>query len=114
LKDIVKEAFDREIIDPSWLDYQDFEHDLALALLNPTEPWGRNRHEYALFGDTIEELSTWYCFSEKYSRSARECATRCRCRCSSERARQESFARRRPQRSMPCGSGKKYKKCCLH
>jgi hypothetical protein len=66
LKDIVKEAFDRKIIDPGWLDHQDFEHDLALALLNPTDPWHGNRDEYELFGDTIEELSTWYCFSEKY------------------------------------------------
>jgi Protein of unknown function (DUF1186)/SEC-C motif len=115
LRDIVEEAFDREIIDPSWCDYQDFEDDLALALLNPTEPWGHNRDEYALFGDTIEELSTWYCFSEKYKQER-------------ERVRNMLLAPlfppsepvRNPLRGVgrndpcPCGSGKKYKKCCLH
>jgi hypothetical protein len=115
LRDIVKEAFDREIIDPSWLDYQDFEDDLALALLNPTERWGHNRDEYALFGDTIEELSTWYCFSEKYKQER-------------ERVRNMPLAPlfppsepvRNPLRGVgrndpcPCGRGKKYKKCCLH
>jgi hypothetical protein len=114
LREIVEEAFDREIIDPSWLNYQHFEHDLALAILNPTEPWGSNRGEYALFGDTIEELSSWYCFSEKYKQDR-------------ERARNAppmllfppSEPARNPLRGVgrndpcPCGSGKKYKKCCL-
>ena len=112
---IAKEAFDREIIDPSWLDYQDFEDDLTLALLNPTEPWGHNRDEYALFGDTIEELSTWYCFSEKYRQER-------------ERLRNmvlaPLFPPSEPTRNLlrgigrndpcPCGSGKEYKKCCLN
>jgi hypothetical protein len=115
LRDIVKEAFDRKIIDPSWLDYQDFEDDLTLALLKPTEPWRSNRGEYELFGDTIEELSTWHGFSEKYKQER-------------ERARNApppplfppSEPLRNPLRgvgrndSCPCGSGQKYKKCCLH
>ena len=114
LRDLVKEAFDRKIIDPTWLDYQDFEHDLALALLNPTDPWHGKRDEYELFGDTIEELSTWYCFSEKYRQER-------------ERARDApplplfppTAPARNPLRGIgrndpcPCGSGKKYKKCCL-
>jgi hypothetical protein len=114
LRDLVKEAFDREIIDPGWLDYQDFEHDLALALLNPTDPWPGNRDEYELFGDTIEELSTWYCFSEKY-RQERERA--------SDAPPLPLFPPTAPARNplrgigrndpCPCGSDKKYKKCCL-
>jgi hypothetical protein len=115
LKDIVKEAFDRKIVDPSWLRYQDFEDDLTLALLKPTEPWGSNRDEFVLFGDTIEELSTWYGFSEKYREER-------------ERLRNApppslfppTEPIKNPLRGVgrndpcPCGSGKKYKKCCLN
>jgi uncharacterized protein YecA (UPF0149 family) len=73
-----------------------------------------NRDEYELFGDTIEELSTWYCFSEKYRQER-------------ERARDApplplfppTAPARNPLRGIgrndpcPCGSDKKYKKCCL-
>jgi hypothetical protein len=114
LKDIVKEAFDRETVHPSWLRYQDFESDLECAIENPTEPWPRKDSEFSLFGDTIEELSSWYGFSEK-----------------AEREREEARNApplplfpptepvRNPMRGVgrndpcPCGSGKKYKKCCL-
>ena len=73
--------------------------------------------EFTLFGDTIEELSTWYCFSEKY-KEERE-----RARSSPGAALHPLMATkpiRNPLRGVgrndpcPCGSGKKYKKCCLH
>jgi hypothetical protein len=130
LKDIVKEAFDREIICPTWLGYEHFERDLALAILHPTEPWPARPDEYELFGDAIEELSTWHCFSEEYKRE--------RERWRNQRAplvqrelppldllldRLVSTAPSEPITNAmrgvgrndpcPCGSGRKYKKCCL-
>ncbi len=113
LKDIVREAFDRDLINSGWLEYADFEHDLTLTLLNSAEPSARDR-EYTLFGDTIEELSGWYSFSQKRNRER-------------ERVRNmptlpllpELMPAINPLRGIgrndpcPCGSGKKYKKCCL-
>jgi hypothetical protein len=116
LKSIVKEAFDRGIIDPSWLSYRDFETDLAHAIQNPTEPWQKWDGDFTLFGDTVEELSKWYCFSEKYKEDR-------------ERLRDAppppwfpapSEPLRNPLRGVgrndpcPCGSGNKFKTCCLH
>ena len=116
LKDIVKEAFDRGIVHAGWLRYKDFEGDLERAIQNPSEPWQeRYVDDFAPFGDTIEELSKWYCFSEKYQQDR-------------ERARDapppQLFPPTEPIRNplrgvgrndpCPCGSGKKYKKCCLH
>ena len=116
LKDVVKEAFDRGIVLAGWLSYRDFESDLEHAIQNPTEPWQKwDGNDYTLFGDTIEELSEWYCFSEKHKEER-------------ERARlapppplfpptepirnpMRGFGRNDP---CPCGSGRKYKKCCLH
>jgi hypothetical protein len=128
LKDIVKEAFVRGIVHAGWLRYQDFESDLEHAVQNPTEPWQkRDGDDYTLFGDTIEELSRWYGFSDQYKQER-------------ERARNaprppllppsESLNRhvllippiepiKNPMRGVgrndpcPCGSGQKYKKCCL-
>ena len=39
LKSVVKEAFDRGIIDPGCISYREFEADLEHAIQNPTEPW---------------------------------------------------------------------------
>jgi hypothetical protein len=113
-KEVVKEAFDRKIINPTWLSYRHFESDLERAAGNPSEPWPSDRSEYDLFGDTIDELSGWYCFSEQYKLDR-------------ERVRNapplplfpppeptinplRGVGRNDP---CPCGSGKKYKKCCL-
>jgi len=109
---LVKKAFDRGFIDSHVLGFDHFEEDLRRGIERPGEPLPDDR-ECTLFGDTIEELSGWYCFSEQY-------------RADQERWRREAEANRaRSQRlenpfkgvgrndPCPCGSGKKFKKCCL-
>jgi hypothetical protein len=124
LRDVVKEAFERGIVHPSWTAFHYFESDLEHAIQNPTEPWPRNNGEYTLFGNTAEELAHWHCFSDEYKQDR-------------ERARREIFERSvsrtaayagylaamAPVRNLlrdvgrndpcPCGSGKKFKKCCM-
>ena len=117
LKSVVKEAYDRGIIDPGCISYREFEADLEHAIQNPTEPWREWDGEFTLFGDTIEELSTWYCLSEEH-KEERE-----RVRNAPPALLFPLFANepiRNPMRRVgrndpcPCDSGKKYKKCCLH
>ncbi len=119
LKDLVKEAFDRRFIDPQWLGFPHFEQDLARGIARPGEPRRQGDKEFALFGEVIEELSTWYGFSAAYLQ---------------ERERKQELKRLRqeldpdpfyvepasnPFRHVgrndpcPCGSGKKFKRCCL-
>ena len=71
---------------------------------------------HTLFGDTIKELSTWYCFTEKYQEDRKR-------RSSPVLPFIDQMATTpitNPLRGVgrndpcPCGSGKKYKKCCLH
>ena len=115
LKSIVKEAFDRGIIHRGWLSYGDFEADLEHAVQNPTEPWHKWDGDMTLFGDTIEELSDWYCFSErrKEDRETLRNAPPLPLFPSREPITNplRGVGRNDP---CPCGSGKKYKKCCLH
>jgi hypothetical protein len=110
---LVKKAFDRGFIDGRILGFDHFEEDLRRGIERPGEPRLPDDRDCTLFGDIIEELSGWYCFSEQY-------------RADQERWRREAEANRaRSQRlenpfkgvgrndPCPCGSGKKFKKCCL-
>jgi uncharacterized protein len=112
LKPLVEEAFDRGSIDPSWMRLEHFNEDLEFALQHPDAPY-RFEDEYAPWTDTIKELSTWSC-SHKQS------------------VEEQRFPWMEPPTSTwlpqpavnthrnvgrndpcPCGSGKKFKKCCL-
>jgi hypothetical protein len=115
---LVQQAFDEQWIDPSWMELKHFLEDLRLAVDQPGARREGSRREYDLFGDTIEELSTWYCFSPKYEESKRRAAVAK----ANRKAPLWSAAEGRainPLRDIgrndpcPCGSGKKFKKCCL-
>jgi hypothetical protein len=56
---LVKEAFEREFIDPRWLAFHHFEKDLRQA----REPGFRLSEDYSTFDDAIGEFSQWYGFS---------------------------------------------------
>jgi hypothetical protein len=115
LTPLVKEAFDKEWIDPSLLSFKHFAEDLRLAV----EQRGGGRsyapeNEYTLFGDTIEELSTWYCFSPRYEEDKRRAAAVKPPRWDTVQTQAinpfRDVGRNDP---CPCGSGRKFKKCCL-
>jgi Protein of unknown function (DUF1186)/SEC-C motif len=121
LRPLVKQVFDRGSIDATWLSYQEFEEDLAYAVAHPEAPREYAQNRYRLFGDTVEVLSKWYGFSEAYFAKER--------RFVSESAKEQQLAYAiedptspfiNPSRNVgrndpcPCGSGKKYKKCCLN
>ncbi len=113
LKVLVKRAFDRGFIDRQWLSFEHFQHDVERAARHPEMARDPQGDEFTLFGDTAEELSRWYGFSDE-SRADRE------------RLLQEIDAKvvttephHNPFRGVgrndpcPCGSGKKFKRCCL-
>ena len=109
---LVKKAFEREFIAPYVMDFADFEEDLQEAVSGRAMASRRAKRQFELFGDTIEEFSTW-----DFADPGRE---------GHERGRDErvlwtprdgpavnpykNVGRNDP---CPCGSGKKYKKCCL-
>lgn len=113
LKTLVRKAFDRGFIDGGILGFEDFEQDLGRGIEHPNEPRTSDNHDYTLFGDTIEELAGWYCFSEQYRKDHQ----RWRWQAEADRARSQRLEN--PFKGVgrndpcPCGSGKKFKKCCL-
>jgi hypothetical protein len=117
LRPLVKQAFDRGSVDPSWLGFEHFEEDIKKALEHPdASPWLHD-DEYSLFGDAVEEFSTWYSFSPRYEEERRRDAA-----AAGKRGAKWDFLPEpaiNPFRDVgrndpcPCGSGKKFKKCCL-
>jgi hypothetical protein len=114
LSPLVEEAFKREYIDPEIQDFGYFQRDLEQALASPDRcPWLEDE-EYLPFGNTIDEFANWHGFTDAYRREL-------------DRIRQGAREwlmlhgpAHNPNRDVgrndpcPCGSGEKYKKCCLH
>jgi uncharacterized protein len=84
------------------------------ALDHPDAPHRDFAREYALWDDSIRELSTWYGFSDKYVvDKERWTSTPIEQQWTREPAVNvhRNVGRNDP---CPCGSGKKFKKCCLN
>ena len=110
LKPLVQDAFARGSIDPGWLKFEDFEKDLRHAVEHPDAEPLHPDGELTLFGDTIAELSDWHCFKPKTQTDD-----------DAEWSPPQLYVpERNPFRDVgrndpcPCGSGKKFKKCCLN
>jgi hypothetical protein len=113
IKPLVEQAFDRGFISRGWLGLKDFEEDLQKGIDDPAALLRQWDGEYSLFGDTIDELSTWPCFRPKeIRREERENTRRSDVlwRAGTAINRYKNIGRNDP---CPCGSGRKFKKCCL-
>jgi uncharacterized protein len=112
LKPLVEQAFERGDIPSYWMSFQHFEDDLQRAIEHPIAPW-RDGDDYTLFGDTIEELSSWDAFSADEEGDSRATGRR-------HEQRPPNVPTVNPYKGVgrndpcPCGSGKKFKKCCLN
>jgi hypothetical protein len=114
LTPLVEDAFRREYIERHAGDYQWFQKTLQSTLGSPEKyHWGDDEDDQP-FGNTIEEFSNWYGFTDAYRRDlerSREAAREWL-------SRQETvynFNRGVGRNDLcPCGSGKKFKKCCLN
>jgi len=134
LSDVVRHAFERGLIDPMVMGYDDFRRDLERTLADPARMAGFEYDQigpledaigelsgwYTFIGpleDAIGELSGWYAFSDAAQQDQERWAP------SPEDAGLayadtplpfvdpfKGVGRNDP---CPCGSGKKFKKCCL-
>jgi hypothetical protein len=117
---LVEQAFARGFISTGWLRFEHFKQDLRQGIDDPAALLRQSDGEYDLFGDTIEELSTWYCFrSEEVRRKEEEVRRKERenthqnvvlWQAGTAVNRYKNVGRNDP---CPCGSGRKFKKCCL-
>src|ERR1700738_1574248 len=111
LKPLVKEAFLRKSIHPGWLTFRDFEEDLQYTVEHPdAEPLHADGN-LTLFGDTVAELSGWAGFKPKAANKDKSGWGLLDSLGTPHREPSRKVGRNDP---CPCGSGKKFKKCCLN
>jgi hypothetical protein len=136
---LVEEAFAREWVDPSWLELADFQADLRAALEATDPTTGFDDCDDARYDDAASYLSGWSAFQPDVTRPPiprplpnrpwSETVFPSGGAMSGNRLGQPDFATgagmgsgepvRNPYRHVgrndpcPCGSGKKFKKCCL-
>lgn len=110
LAPLVREAFRRGLIDEMMTSLKNFEDDLGRACAGrPLRPW--QHKEYEPFGDVIDELSNWAGFKPKQIRDQSTSGWRPN--------PWPAMPAHNPFRNVgrndpcPCGSGKKFKKCCI-
>jgi hypothetical protein len=106
---LVKRAFDRRFIDPQWLEYRHFVRNLESAIRQPDQ----YREEFSRFGNTVEELSGWHCFSEEYLNRRDQMLEDADPNYLVDQPYRNPFKGVGRNDRCPCGSGKKFKQCCL-
>lgn len=113
LRPLVERIFEQGFVDSMLMDFDDFQEDLLRRLENPATAERRPGESELIFSDTIEQLPGWYpltgepfydgnfgldpLWDYKVSRAPLENPYK-------------DVGRNDP---CPCGSGKKFKKCCL-
>jgi uncharacterized protein len=112
LTSLVRKAFERRLIDPKEMSFADHQADLKHALAHPESPWSEAAsREFEPFEDTIAELAPWYASPEYLEREAAEDAFAPRFGMAEPAINPfKNIGRNDP---CPCGSGRKFKRCCL-
>jgi hypothetical protein len=90
----IKQAYRDDLIEPFYIDPNYVEETLTRGKERTLKELRENRH-YRLIEDTVRELEWWACFNPSPPRPIRP---------------GRKIGRNEP---CPCGSGKKYKRCCL-
>jgi hypothetical protein len=96
LLDDIERAYEEGLVDPGYIGFDDVKRDLAMGKDQLLARLADNPHR-RLVDDTIAEMGWWACFRENSRKSS-----------PSVRATPKIGRNER----CPCGSGKKYKKCC--
>ena len=114
----VQEAFQQEWITPDHADFDFFQEQLRQSVEKGEPLWSQSSRNTGLIGNAIDELSRWYCFSDEFLNARARDQVRERAASSAlQHLFSDTFKRDTPKVGRndpcPCGSGKKYKKCCL-
>ncbi|HEY4930271.1 MAG TPA: DUF1186 domain-containing protein [Terriglobales bacterium] len=109
----IRKAYDDDLIDPRMIGWDDVERALALG---EEAAMAKLRRNNTLVSDVHKELSWWYCFRENQKPSVRDNLLTPREFSRPDPAVFNPIYRAEPKvgrnEPCPCGTGKKFKKCC--
>jgi hypothetical protein len=113
LAPLVENAFNRRLIDERAMHFDHFENDLrdAMQAALPTAPFAHHMRLMDAHDDAVALLSTWHAFQPQGQRKAPPATASI---LSQDRKHTNDLFRDVGRNApCPCGSGKKFKKCCL-
>jgi hypothetical protein len=111
---LVVRAFEAEWIDPALMGLKHFEDDLAHARANPEAPFPAHGGDFLPFGEVEEELARWPIFSAEDGDDTAGDDDLPRSSWPAPIPPTVNLHRNVGRNDpCPCGSGKKFKKCCL-
>ena len=114
MTETVRTVFDKGLIPKDYCDFSHFLGDLEATRAAGGVPASR-RYRQGLIEDAVEDLSLWYCYSDAYFEKQKALKENPDPRvipmANFVRNLAPTAGRNDP---CPCGSGKKFKKCCLH
>ncbi len=112
LRPLAKKACETELVSPMNMNFDDFEQVLEEAHTHTDNEAFLRDNRLEPFTNTIETFSKWYGYSEEYIRNKRQQQNQVRMGNADTITNQyRNVGRNHP---CPCGSGKKFKKCCLN
>lgn len=98
----IKKAYEDDLVDPIFIDLKDVDECLSMGWEQSLNRLKEDRH-YQFVDDTISCMEWWACFGPK------EKAKPDLLKSLKTKSKRKKIGRNDP---CPCGSGKKYKKCC--
>jgi Protein of unknown function (DUF1186)/SEC-C motif len=115
LLDDIKQAYEEGLVDPGYIGFDDVKRDLAAGKDRVLARLADNPHR-RLVSDTVAEMGWWACFREDRQNRAKSTTqaslnSRLNTAAPSSQIKRATPKTGRNERC-PCGSGKKYKKCC--
>jgi hypothetical protein len=115
LLDDIERAYEEGLVDPGYLGFDDVQRDLAMGKDRILDKLAENPHR-RLVEDTVAEMEWWACFREDHQSRAKTVAQVSTKSEPNSNAVSSQVKRATPKTGRnercPCGSGKKYKKCC--
>jgi hypothetical protein len=115
LLDDIKQAYEQGLVDPGYIGFDDVKRDLAVGKDRILARLADNPHR-RLVEDTVAEMGWWACFRADSQDRAKSTALGSAKTSLNPAAGSSRINKATPKTGRnepcPCGSGKKYKKCC--
>ena len=114
MSEAVREIFDKGLIREEYCNFGDFLEDLA-ATLDPDALPANLRYQEGLITNAVDDLSKWHCYSDAFLVQQKNQKVNNGLRVAPwTEALTKTLGKVGRNDPCPCGSGKKFKKCCLH
>ncbi|MDR2855906.1 MAG: DUF1186 domain-containing protein [Methanomicrobiales archaeon] len=107
----ILELYEKDMIDRIIIESEDFIEGIYNRERDPVFEEKVRSRKYSLIHDTIKEMHWWYCFQQKEEPHGKQPQLSSDVSSKSKPVASKKVGRNDP---CPCGSGKKYKKCCLN